>query len=158
MTSITLTHEEVERFWAKVDKSGECWLWTAYKARNGYGRFSVQQKPTLAHRISYSLATGELPQILDHKCRVRACVNPEHLRPATFKENRENLSGAQRGSKSGVRGVSWSAHSKKWRADVTHNNKQTLLGYFGTIEEAEAAAVARRNELFTHNDADRTVA
>lgn len=142
-----------ERFWPKVDKSGECWEWTAARAR-GYGRFDTN----LAHRISYELTYGAIPDgaQLDHVCHNRGCVRPEHLRPATNKENAENHRGARQHSKSGVRGVYWHKHVKKWHGQVTHNGQHYSLGYFVDLQDAEAAVVEKRRELFTHNVADRT--
>lgn len=146
-----------ERFWAKVDKTGACWNWTASKCHNGYGRFGIKREVPYSHRVSYEMANGPIPagMELDHTCHNRACVNPAHLRPATHKENLENLSGAQRNSKTGVRGVCWHKASRKYQASVVHNQKRHHIGLFDSITEAEAAVIAKRNELFTHNDLDR---
>ena len=57
----------------------------------------------------------------------------------TSKQNHENRGGAQRNSKSGVRGVSWHSRKKCWRAEVGHNGKHIDVGLFDTIEEADAA-------------------
>jgi hypothetical protein len=71
------------RFWAKVDKSGECWLWTGALTAAGYGSFWTGGAKVfaLAHRVAVLLTTGELPLHLevDHLCRVRRCVRPDHL-------------------------------------------------------------------------------
>ena len=78
-----------ERFWAKVDRSGECWLWTAATSR-GYGRFVMQGSLRLAHRVAWRIVRGSDPSadmVLDHVCRVRSCVNPDHLREVTMAEN-----------------------------------------------------------------------
>lgn len=82
-----------ERFWAKVNKNGPvhcelktpCWLWTAYTGAAGYGRFGRQN----AHRVSFLLTHGALTPGLeiDHICRVRNCVNPEHLQELTHQAN-----------------------------------------------------------------------
>lgn len=78
------------RFWAKVNKTETCWLWTASIQRNGYGMFSIGgKKREVAHRTAYKALIGEIPEgyQLDHLCRVRNCVNPEHLEPVTQREN-----------------------------------------------------------------------
>ena len=78
----------VERFWSRVDKSGDCWLWTGGRTSEGYGRFWLNGKSVLAHRVAYALAHGQLPgdgYQLDHVCRVRLCVR--HLEPVTIREN-----------------------------------------------------------------------
>lgn len=67
-----------------VDESG-CWIWHGHCDRHGYGRCGRG----LAHRASYETFVGEIPAglQLDHLCRVRNCVNPEHLEPVTMLEN-----------------------------------------------------------------------
>ena len=146
-----------ERFWAKVDKAGDCWTWTACGNADGYGRFCVNYKMEYAHRVAYSLTHGPIAEHMDidHTCYNKSCVNPSHLRAATRKQNTENREGAQSNSKSGVRGVSWSKVAKKWRATVKHNGKAIHLGVHADIRDAEQAVRAKRLQLFTHNDMDR---
>ncbi len=65
-----------------------CWLWIAASAR-GYGRVDVNGKLSQAHRVVYEILRGPIPDglQLDHLCRVRCCVNPDHLEPVTLAEN-----------------------------------------------------------------------
>jgi len=73
------------RFWAKADKSGDCWLWTGHRDADGYGRYGR----LLAHRVAYALLVGPVPDglQLDHLCRNRRCLKPEHLEAVTRREN-----------------------------------------------------------------------
>lgn len=144
-----------DRFWSKVEKTPTCWNWTG-ALNAGYGAVKRHGVQGPAHRFSYEMARGPIPagMPLDHICRNRACVNPEHLRVATQKQNRENLSQAGR-TISGARGVSWWPEKSKWLVRVGHQGESIYVGAFLDLEEAKAAAVATRNELYTHNDADR---
>lgn len=81
-----------QRFWKKVDRRGrdECWLWTAGVRGDGYGAFQVESTRQIsAHRYSYTLAHGEIPNglVVMHSCDVPLCVNPEHLSLGTNSEN-----------------------------------------------------------------------
>lgn len=72
--------------------ASECWLWAGFKAPNGYGQVYAPgygRSPQRAHRVIYEALVGLIPQglVLDHLCRVRCCVNPEHLEPVTLKAN-----------------------------------------------------------------------
>ena len=79
----------MNRFWSKVNKTGGCWLWTACIRPDGYGAFSLNAKARLAHRLAYIELVGPIPEgkTLDHLCRVRNCVNPDHLEPVSIAEN-----------------------------------------------------------------------
>lgn len=148
--------DPLERFWEKVDQTGDCWLWTASTNAKGYGRFWSGASYVLAHRFAYSLLIGPSDQQLDHRHTCpKNCVNPDHLRPVTPKQNSENHAGAYSNSKSGVRGVVWSKSKRRWKAEMAHNRQRIHIGYFDSLEEAQVAVTARRNELFTHNDIDR---
>ena len=146
----------IERFWSHVKKSRGCWKWQA-RSSSGYGMFSLNGKSRGAHRASFALANGPIPDGLyvDHICHNTMCVRPSHLRLVTPKQNQENRLGASARNASGVRGVRWIESRGAWRARVGHDGKTFHAGYHATIEEAEAAVIAKRNELFTHNDLDR---
>ena len=82
------------RFWAKVDVGGVCWEWTGFIGRKGYGQTSMvtadgRRINTGAHRRAYKALVGEIPDemTLDHLCRNKRCVNPDHLEVVTRMEN-----------------------------------------------------------------------
>lgn len=84
-----LTDTDRERFWRSFEKSDGCWEWTASKWTAGYGRFFVGGRRVAAHRVSYEIHVGPIPEglQLDHLCRNHGCVNPYHLEPVTPGEN-----------------------------------------------------------------------
>lgn len=81
-----------DRFWAKVDKNGACWLWTGHLNAAGYGHFNSLDpdfKTRFPHRIAWMLEVGPIPEgtELDHLCRNPGCLNPAHLEPVDHSTN-----------------------------------------------------------------------
>jgi len=99
-------------FWSSIDKSpgygpqGECWEWQGVITASGYGSTSLgrdqntpgKKGPRQAHRVSYSLLVGEIPEdlLILHSCDNRKCVNPAHLRVGTQKDNMQDALGRGR--------------------------------------------------------------
>jgi hypothetical protein len=106
-----------QRFWSKVDRSGDCWVWTASRWNSGYGQFAVVSsrrgfKAIGAHVMSYVLANGPIPEGLEimHACDNRLCVRPDHLSVGTHTENVQDA-------------------SRKGRLNVSRPNKQKLTAF-----------------------------
>lgn len=107
-TTAYIMGDDEARFWSKVNQDGPlptwaaflgpCWLWTGAPNTFGYGDLRLTTGLVRAHRFSYEMLVGPIPDGLhiDHLCRVRACVNPAHLEPVTQAENNERarLAGA----------------------------------------------------------------
>jgi hypothetical protein len=82
-----------ERFWAKVQKTDGCWLWTGCRNRLGYGKIKVRSYVTEpAHRVALKLSGVEVPDDMDacHHCDNPRCVRPDHLFVGTRKDNMQD--------------------------------------------------------------------
>jgi hypothetical protein len=131
-----------ELFLSHVEKTESCWLWTASKHYKGYGLLNRQGKVLKAHRFSYELYKGKIPAGLqvDHLCRVRNCVNPEHLE---LVDNRENvIRGATVLNKKAPYPVGVNKVGNKFRAQKKIKGLSTHIGYFKTPEQAHKAYLA----------------
>ena len=77
------------RILSNVDSSSGCWIWQAYCDAAGYGYLTIGGKNRRAHRVSFEEFRGPIPDglQLDHLCRNRGCINPDHLEAVTADEN-----------------------------------------------------------------------
>ena len=116
------------RFWNRVDKTGDCWEWTGYKQARGYGEMSVDGKRVLAHRVSYKLEHGDIPDGVSvcHHCDNPSCVRPSHLFIGTQKDNMRDA--ANKGRMAG------------------HSNKGSLHGK-SKLVESDVCEIRRLHSL-----------
>lgn len=105
-----LSPSDLSRFYSKVKKTNNCWIWTSKKHVRGYGLFNIKGVSYRAHRIAFQLSGSVLDprMVLDHLCKNTSCVNPEHLEEVTHAENT-------------MRGISFTAlNSKKTQCPKGH--------------------------------------
>lgn len=118
-----------ERFWAKVDKSGDCWLWTGANNGVGYGKVrrpSLSSQSLLAHRYSWFLRFDKWPNYLCHRCNNRACCRPSHLYEGTPKTNQQDRIKAGNGNEGSKHGMSRLTEAKVREAKALVASGHTL--------------------------------
>ena len=140
---------------SRVERVGECLIWTGAKGADGYGLIRVRGKVTRAHRYAWELARGEIgPGVfLDHSCGNRACIELAHLRIATQRENNQYRTTPDARNKSGYRGV-FQAASGRWVARAMKNGKLYRLGTFDDAETAGRVASEWRSENYRLGEFD----
>src|SRR4051794_23315069 len=96
----------IQNWWSKVAAGDECWLWTAGKDQDGYGKLAIghggrQQTHTRAHRFAYETFVGPIPDgyVVCHRCDNPPCCNPAHLFVGTPDENNDDKLAKGRGAK-----------------------------------------------------------
>lgn len=144
-------------FWGRVTFDEDHWLWTGTLAR-GHGQFHHPATGTTpAHRFSWWLANGKIPNgmQIDHTCDVAHCLKPSHLRVVTPRQNTENWKNMLSTNTSGCRGVHWRKDSNRWQVTIRVDGLTRHFGYFRDLDEAREVARQARNELLSHNDRDR---
>jgi hypothetical protein len=93
-----------DKFWNKVDKGAGCWEWAGCRHLNGYGVIGHNYKTYLAHRVSYEISFGIIPEgmLVCHKCDNRSCVNPDHLFIGSYHDNVIDMISKGRGDTNGL--------------------------------------------------------
>lgn len=138
-----------EIFWDFVEVTDDCWLWTGTISPAGYGSFSNSTHGTqIAHRIAYSKVHGPIPEgmFIDHKCHVRECVNPEHLRLATPQQNSRNRL-THKNSQTGVSNVTLTREGN-YQVRFTVDRHTKGYGTYKTLSEAAIIAEQVKIKLF----------
>lgn len=128
LVDLSLTAKQVSRFWAKVNKTDTCWLWTASTSRHGYGNYQLDGRPIRAHRLSYYLGKGPIASNLSvcHHCDTPACVNPAHLFLGSHTENMRDC--IAKGRHSGLPERAKKTHCLKGHAFTSENTMRATKG------------------------------
>ncbi len=97
-----------ERFWSYVNKTDGCWLWIGNRCPKGYGILAVKRRPKRAHRVSWEMHFGAIPEglLICHRCDTPGCIRPDHLFIGTQQDNLDDMYQKGRGptgDKNGLR-------------------------------------------------------
>ena len=99
----------LQRFEEKyiVEPNSGCWLWTAATLFHGYGAIRIDGQTKRAHRVSYELFNGPIPEGMHilHKCDTPCCVRPDHLKVGDHKENMHDMIAKGRDKHEGLLGA-----------------------------------------------------
>lgn len=141
-----------QRFWPKVQvTSAGCWEWQGSKDKLGYPRFADDSNTVrMAYRVWWEHNYGPVPEglELDHICHNHSCVNLDHLRLATSRQNTEYRSGPTAKSTTGERGVYLNKRHGNYVAKVHSRGKVHHVGTYETVDDAAKAVRAARARLF----------
>ena len=116
-----------QRFESKINKTQSCWLWVGSINSRGYGQFWENKKSYQAHRYSWSIYVGEIPNglYICHKCDVKECVNPAHLFAGTPSQNMQDCIQKKRFSCPSIKGFCKKGHPYIGE-NILVTKKQTL--------------------------------
>jgi endogenous inhibitor of DNA gyrase (YacG/DUF329 family) len=141
----------------KIEGS-DCWLWTG-STRGGYGRFKIATVTQEAHRASYELYVGPIPDglQLDHLCRNRSCINPAHLEPVTCAENiRRGLAGKGPRSEGHKMAVSVATRRRMEIPVELEAQRERMRNASSSPKRAAAAKAAMQTPEYRKAQSERT--
>lgn len=148
------------KFWLRYDAETGLFTWIQRPAiqisvgdiagctnPDGYVVIGLLGNLYRANRLAWFYMTGSWPgELIDHKDTNKANNAWRNLRLATYQQNNCNIP-TRSDNTSGVKGVSWNKHARKWTAQVSVCGKKIHLGVFSDLGEAARAAIAARNEM-----------
>jgi len=129
------------RFWSKVNKTDTCWEWTGYKDR--YGIFGIEGKNLKAHRVSWEITFGPVPEGLHvlHKCDNPGCVKPDHLFLGTHTDNMRDMVVKGRGGRAKL-----TLDEVREIRRIGRSVKSKVIGAQYGLSESQVCAILRNDQ------------
>lgn len=145
--------DPLKRFWKRVNKTDNCWLWTGSLQQSNYGQFWTGDYQTTAHRFSWEIHNGNIPKGYDicHVCDVKICVNPEHLFLGTRLDNMKDCINKGRTAKGEKHGKSKLTNNqvKQIRQLAISGLSQRAIASQFSVSQPEIGCIIR-NEIWQH--------
>jgi len=136
----------IRRFWKYVFKSEKCWIWVGI-TRNGYGRLRVNKHKISAHRFSYELHHGRIPDGLEvlHKCDMPPCVNPTHLFVGTTADNMMDMISKGRHSRANAKFTDKQVQEMRYMYYKEGKRVKDIAPLYGSNIHTAFGAISGRN-------------
>ena len=133
----------MEAFWNKVNRTDDCWEWTSFQTKGGYGLFRIN-----AHRMAWVLTNGAIPDgmLVCHHCDNRLCVNPDHLFIGSPLDNmldkvKKGRHNPTRGERSGTAKLTWKEVGEIRAAYLDGEKQRDLAARYGVGQPAISVIV-----------------
>lgn len=152
-----ITYDELKMYLSYNPETGEFfrlhdtsprWLAGKIKGTNsghGYIKIGIKGKHIYAHRLAWLYVHSEWPEEIDHINGDRSDNRIVNLRSVSKAQNNQNMA-IQKSNTSGFKGVSWCKDKKKWKAQISINNKNTFIGRYDTKEQAHEAYILEKSK------------